>query len=397
MPLIIDTDPGIDDMLALLLLLATPKATAELKLISLTYGNCALEATLVNALSLFYVVGKENEYRATIGLPEYTDQRPIIALGSRHPLNGVEAVNATDVHGNDGLGGSHQTHPEYTCPKEWVEMFSPGAKEPEETFPFRIGRQESHLEILDILRSEPENTVTILAVGPLTNVAKAAAADPQTFSRVKEILSMGGAVRITGNITPAAEFNVFADPLAASIVYALTSLRPQEMLPTGTSESYLQLPKPLDLTIFPLDITTKHVMTSKEIEQVLDSRIARHPGSWLLKWVKIWTKLSLEKMEVVYGWPDAPLQMHDPLTAAYSIDPANGWTLEELDIRVESAGSWCLGKTLTDDRSRGSIDNNPHDYHRWHMSGSGNKVKMVTGSPYPEFGSFLLETLSKLT
>lgn len=393
MPLIIDTDPGIDDMMALLLLLATPKAKAELKLISLTYGNCSLKATLVNILSLFFVVEKENEYRASIGLSEYTDQRPLVSLGSRMPLNEIEPVDATDVHGNDGLGGSHAQHPEYTCPDEWVQYFDDEAEVPE-NLPFGVSKQESHLQILDILRQEPENTVTIMAVGPLTNLAKAAAHDPITFSRVKSVLSMGGAVWTYGNVTPVAEFNVYADPLAAAQVYALTSERPQETMPPNSPATLFRLTKPLDLIIFPLDVTTKHVMTRGEISTVLDATIAKHPGSWLLKWVKIWAELSLQNIAQVYGDQDAHLQMHDPLTAAYGIDPSGPWHLVTTDIRVEYEGAWCAGKTLADERGRARSAENPHDFQKWLTVGSGNNVKVVLGSPYPEFGSFLLTSIA---
>src|SRR2546421_2147755 len=156
----------------------------------------------------------------------------------------------------DGLGGIHTTvrtfpswkihfhsnkvviqHPHLSPEDTWKKLFeqpppdsiiTEAAKDTdhltEPTSSFRPTSLPAHQEILRILRENEPDTITIVAIGPLTNCALAAAEDPETFLRVKEVVTMGGAVDATGNITPVAEFNVFADTSAAARVYALTSL-----------------------------------------------------------------------------------------------------------------------------------------------------------------------------
>lgn len=127
------------------------------------------------------------------------------------------------------------------------------------SLPFVASKTPSYLEIINILRTEPENTVTIVAIGPLMNLAKAAEIDPYVFSRAKSVVSMGGALRVPGNVTPYSEFNVFSDPLAASRVYNLT----------GTLDRSPQNKSlPITLDILPLDLTEKHKMFAQDFDKV---------------------------------------------------------------------------------------------------------------------------------
>lgn len=420
MVLILDTDPGIDDMLAMLLLLTADKSDKDFRLITLTYGNCALEQTLRNVLSLFHVVDQENQWRKKEGLKPFTNQRPQIHLGSscalptdnrtsfekaenlEEVLTHKSPINATDVHGDDGLAGIHTTNPEYDAPKSWFELFYSN-KEPTDdpSLPFKAGGNIPAWEaILNTLRTEPKDTVTIIAIGPLTNVAKAAEADPKTFSRVRRVLSMGGALRCPGNVTPTSEFNVMADPLAASRVYALTSTNPEVMLPENSPKSLLEFEKPLELVIFPLDITEQHQARLEDVHAVLGTFVKAHPGCVLAKWVEIWFSASFANYGRLVGLgPDnAYCDLHDPVTAAYALEMFSAhWTLTCEDVRVEYPGRWCLGKTIVDDRGRARIPNNPHDIQKWLTVGEGNNVHVVVNTPFVKtFSRILLNAVVDL-
>jgi hypothetical protein len=108
---------------------------------------------------------------------------------------------------------------------------------------FEPSNKPAHEEILRILRENEPATITIIALGPSTNLANAAAADPETFLRVKEVVLMGGAIEEAGNMTPVAEFNVFADSVAAARLLALTSPNPRSTMPPIHSASKPDLPE----------------------------------------------------------------------------------------------------------------------------------------------------------
>lgn len=419
MVLILDTDPGIDDMLAMLLLLTADPLEHELRMITLTYGNCSLADTLRNVLSLFAVVQRENTWRRENGLNRFTRQRPQIHLGSSTalPADGAppfeqretledaleeNPVDATDVHGNDGLAGIHTSNPEYDAPEEWFKLFYSDSEPTDDpNLPFKAGGNiPAWVAILNTLREEPPHTVTIAAIGPLTNVAKAAEADPATFARVKQVLSMGGALRCPGNVTPTSEFNVLADPLAAARVYALTSHNPRVTMPANSPASLLTLPTPLKLVIFPLDITEQHHARLVDVHTVLGEFVSDHPDCVLAKWVQIWFSASFANYGKLVGLgPDNALcQLHDPVTAAYAIGMfPKRWTVKTEDVRVEHSGQWCLGKTVVDDRGRARSVHNPHDIQKWLTVGEGNNVDVVMDTPFVEtFSHLLLNRIIKL-
>ncbi|MFV2038472.1 MAG: nucleoside hydrolase, partial [Paracoccaceae bacterium] len=177
--IIIDTDPGQDDAVAILLALASPQ---DLEVIGITTvaGNVPLALTSKNARVICEVAGK----------PDVK-----IFAGCDAPMQ-RGLVTAEHVHGKTGLDGV--TLPEPVMP---------------------LQDQHAVEFIIDTLRRAPTGTVTICALGPLTNIGTAFGRAPDIVSRVAEIVLMGGAYFEVGNITPAAEFNIYVDPEAADIVF----------------------------------------------------------------------------------------------------------------------------------------------------------------------------------
>jgi purine nucleosidase len=189
---IIDCDAGVDDALALILAFHSP----ELEVLGITgvHGNVSLDTVMKN-------IGKV----LTLLRPS---RRTWIAAGADRPLQG-KPVHAESFHGEDGLGGANIQADD---PGEWTEIFSGPADE--------LINQMAHRHPLEI---------TLIAVGPLTNLALALQRDAEGMGYLKEVMIMGGAVRTKGNITPQAEFNFYVDPLAAKRV--LESGLPMTLVP----------------------------------------------------------------------------------------------------------------------------------------------------------------------
>lgn len=274
--IIIDTDPGQDDAVAILLALASP----EIDLLGITTvaGNVPLDLTTKNARIICEQAGRR-------------DVR--IFAGSDAPL-ARPLVTAEHVHGRTGLDGPQLWEPDMPLqPQHGVDF------------------------IVETLRNEPEGTVTLATLGPLTNIAAAFQRAPDVVPRVKEIVSMGGAYFEVGNITPTAEFNIYVDPEAADIV-----------VKSGVK-----------LTFLPLDVTHKALVTRARNDAFRD--LPNTTGHFTAEMTDFFERFDKAK----YGSLGAPL--HDPTVIAYILAP-DLFSGREVNVEIETKSPLTLGMTVAD-------------------------------------------------
>ncbi|PLB35461.1 putative nucleoside hydrolase [Aspergillus candidus] len=415
--IIIDTDPGIDDILGLLLALSAKPEEVEIELISLTFGNIEVRSCLRNVVSMFHILEREMQWRREQGRPEGFDalraHPPTVAVGAEDPLE-EQKMLADYFHGTDGLGGIHASHPHLSPKETWEHLFDPSA-DPSKIDPVPVGdparplyvasKRPAHEEILRVLRENDPDTVTLVAVGPLTNLALASSADPEAFLRVKEVVVMGGTVNEPGNVTPVGEFNAYADAVAAARVYALTSPRPHTTMPHTKSPKSLPnypatLPKQLTLRQFPLDITLKHGMKRGQFRTTTAPLV--DAGSPLAEWVSAFmghTFRTLERLHQGHVGDDAELSLHDPVCVWYALTTDDKrWVPSATspeDIRVETTGQWTRGACIVDRRNRHRLEGDEEsssDHGLWLSASAGNRIWRMDGSPVEgNFGEVLLE------
>ena len=286
---ILDVDAGVDDALGIILALISPELTIEA--ITAVNGNVSVDMSIKNVLrvlSLFPNSKSVNLYR-----------------GEASPLV-KEPFNASNVHGNDGLGDLGD---DYYPSLNWNLV----SNKPAPAF------------MAELIDNHP-GEITIIATGPMTNVARALEKFPNAISKVKEIVIMGGAIRVPGNIPPlkVSEFNVFADPDAFKLV----------------------IESDLPIKIIPLDITQKVGLTRKRANEAfekLDSRIAR----FILECSKKYMDFHKERN----GFDGA--YFHDALAVGSVIDPGL-ISIETVALYVETCEGPKQGMTTPFDTKKGS-------------------------------------------
>ncbi len=269
-PVIIDCDPGCDDTAALLLAFRCPEF--DIRAVTTVSGNVSLDKTTYNALRVAEVIG--------------TGVR--VCPGADRPMF-REPVYAPHVHGEDGLLGLPLPAPKKKASfyKAWDFIYEEAVA------------QKGELEII--------------AVGPLTNLGIALAANQDLAGMIKRIVIMGGAA-VGGNVTPCAEFNIYVDPEAADLV-----------MRSG-----------IPLCVCGLDVTLKAYLTAKEISGI---KALGTPQAELFGAV---TEQNCEKIFCPEGAP-----LHDPAAVLFAADESL-FTSQRCWMRVETTGSITRGKTVTD-------------------------------------------------
>jgi inosine-uridine nucleoside N-ribohydrolase len=271
--LILDTDPGLDDALALFLALASPEV--QLEAVTTVSGNVHVDLTTHNALTLLELAGRTD-------IP--------VARGCDRPLL-RQPVFADYVHGQNGLGG--------------VELPRPNLQP--------LAQHAVDLIIERVMAAPRE--ITLVPIGPLTNIALALRKEPRIADRVREVVIMGGALRVPGNVTPEAEFNIYADPHAAHIVF------------------HAGWP----IRLVSLDVTNKTLLQPEQVQALASN------GSPVTRLIQQMVDNFLD----TFGRPRGltAFQMHDPLCLSAAFQPEM-ITWEPAYVDVELAGSLTLGETV---------------------------------------------------
>ncbi|MBN9242223.1 MAG: nucleoside hydrolase [Mesorhizobium sp.] len=274
--IIIDTDPGQDDAVAILLALGS----AELDVIGITAvaGNVPLSLTETNARKICELAG-----------------RPDVKVfsGAVRPLV-RSLVTAEHVHGKTGLDGPVLPDPTMKLQAQYAVDF-----------------------IVETLMREEAGTVTLCALGPLTNLALALIREPRIAPRIREIVLMGGGFFEGGNITPTAEFNIYVDPHAAEIVFG-----------SGAP-----------IVVMPLDVTHKALTTAKRIEAL--RKLGSKVGDAVASLLDFFERFDEEK----YGTDGGPL--HDPCVIAYLLKPEL-FKGRQCNVAIETASDLTMGMTVID-------------------------------------------------
>ncbi|MBO9587446.1 nucleoside hydrolase [Devosia sp.] len=308
--IIIDTDPGQDDAVAILLALASPEDFDVLGVVAVA-GNVGLHHNATNARKIVELAGRSD-------VPVYA--------GCARPMRRT-LVTAEHVHGDTGLNG-----PDLPTPK--IEL------QPQHGVDYIIET---------LLTAEPK-TITLCTLGPLTNIGMALVKEPKIAERVAEIVMMGGAYFEVGNITPAAEFNIYVDPEAADIVFR-----------SG-----------IKITVLPLDVTHQIQSTPARLNAIL--ALGNRSGQAVYDMLSFSEGFDLKK----YGWEGAPL--HDPTVIAYLIDPTL-FEGRECNVTIETASELTVGMTVTD---------------YWHVTDKPRNATYLRNGNAEGFYKLLTERLARL-
>ncbi|WP_422366580.1 nucleoside hydrolase [Pelagibius sp.] len=275
-PIIIDTDPGQDDAIAILLALASPEF--DVLGITVVAGNVPLKLTEMNARKICELAGK----------PETK-----VFAGCARPMM-RSLVTAEEVHGKTGLDG-----PELPDPA--------------------MALQDQHAVdwLVETLRAAAPGGITLCTLGPLTNVAAALVKAPDIAGKIAEIVMMGGGFFEGGNVTPAAEFNIYVDPHAAHVV-----------LSSGVK-----------ITMHPLDVTHKALMTRTWIDSL--KALGNRTGAAAAAMLDFYERFDMEK----YGEDGGPL--HDPCVMAFLLQP-DLFQGKDCNVQVETGSELTMGMTVVD-------------------------------------------------
>lgn len=275
LPIIIDCDPGHDD--AIMLMLAFGSKAFDIKAVTISAGNQTQEKTLRNALRILTLIGVE--------APVYK--------GCEKPLF-RELLIAENVHGKTGLDGTDLPEPAFSH------------------------NEESALNAMKQILENSNEKVTIVVTGPLTNIAAFLLLFPSLKEKIKEIVLMGGSI-FRGNYTPHAEFNIYVDPEAASIVFN-----------SG-----------LPIVMHGLEVTHKALFFQEDIE--LFRSIENKTGKAIAELVDFFSVFYRKNRPELGGGA----ALHDPCTIAWLIDPTM-FQSKPCHVEIETTGKFTAGATVVD-------------------------------------------------
>ncbi len=307
--IIIDTDPGQDDAVAILLALASPEI--EVLGITAVAGNVPLALTEKNARKICELAGK-------------TATR--VFAGAIRPLV-RRLVTAEHIHGQTGLNGTDLPEPTMVLEAQYGPDF-----------------------IVETLMQREAGTVTLATLGPLTNIATALNREPRIAPRIKQIIAMGGGFSETGNITPAAEFNIHVDPQAARVAFSCGA----------------------PVTLIPLDCTHLALTTRKRLAKFRD--MGNRTGPAVAALLDFFERFDERK----YGTDGAPL--HDPCVIAWLLRP-DLFTGRDVNLAIECESELTMGMTVID---------------WWGVTGRAHNAHVVRGVNADGFFNLLTERIATL-
>jgi purine nucleosidase len=275
--IIFDTDPGQDDAAAILMALASPQELDVLGIVAVA-GNVPLHHTARNARKICELAGRAD--------------LPVFA-GSEQPL-GRKLVTAEHVHGKTGLDG-----PDLPDPRMPLQA-KPGID-----------------FLIETLRAAKEGEITLCTLGPLTDIGLVLTRAPEVKPKIREIVMMAGAYFEVGNITPAAEFNVYVDPTAADLVFR-----------SG-----------VPITVMPLDVTHRLLLAQSRLDRLAE--LGNRCGKALAEALTFSRTFDVNK----YGTEGAPL--HDPTVTAYLLQPEL-FGGRHINVEIETTSELTMGMTVAD-------------------------------------------------
>lgn len=307
--IIIDCDPGQDDAICLLLAMSSPD---ELEILGVTTvaGNVPLALTERNARQIRDIAGRSD-------VPVYAGcDRPIVR----------DLITAEKVHGNTGIDGIDIVEPRQPLEEKHAVDF-----------------------IIDTLRSADMESITLVPMGPLTNIGTAFTKDPAIINKVEQIVMMGGAMREGGNYSPSAEFNILVDPHAADIVFRCG--RP--------------------ITVMGLDVTHQVLATPERRQRI--RAIGNEAALATAGMLDFFNRHDTVK----YGSMGAPL--HDPCTVAFLLEPEL-FEGKLCNVSVETESELTMGNTAVD---------------FWHVTDRPKNANWIHSVDADGFYDLLVERLSR--
>jgi len=281
-PVLIDTDAGVDDVLALILALRSPEL--DIKAITTVAGNVPVRKCTLNVMALLDQL--------------HADHDLVVAQGAPRPL-ARRLVTAPEVHGKDGFGNVRPTG----------------------RMQRKISGDSAEKVITDVCRKWG-NKLTIVALGPLTNIALALKRSPTMIKKIGRLISMGGAFRVPGNTGPVAEFNYYVDPEAAHLV-----------LSSG-----------IPVTIVPLDLTQQIVLMHSEVQRRAERR-ANRLSKLIVRMTRFYMKYHHRTEHFFGGF------LHDPIAVAAAVRPSLFHT-QRLRVDIETKGTRTRGMSVADFRAK---------------------------------------------